>query len=748
MKNKGTKILWAMSLPVILLASCASSEEKRWSYGKDEMPNFISIEAKLTKNGDGTATFLANADGTIFNTDITKKDVIVYDIDSAINSLSNSKKGYADYSVLKAASVNVTKIETNENKSGFAITFADSNAESYGMLINSSVTTYSQYVMVSEAEKDFDDPKDPQAEFEDRYISSKVTWEDGGKFVYQLISGIGTIIVGVATENPATLAGGIFSLLGTLSESLLSGGPTMKDIMDQLRETDRKIDELSAKIDRNTQQLADEIVRAEAMVDQANLNTLNLAINDFATNCLSPINNFNRDLADEVGFYYRDYVKSSQTVELRLVKNDDGEWESEPLGDMKGSTNFSLTISDFDNARDHLSKHNNIVEEGFMEELGKDIEVAIEGKKDLPEGIEKETLRDFVASMIYEEFCKQYFSANIDKAKQYRNYMIDCAERISGLNGKISILNSYFSRLQYMFNFAGEIKDSVRTLTANILQFLDMNTARASEACLFAEIMPTDLAKDFKTARETLQNFYNNIKELPDTYSFTTSAALTGGWYKTRYELSYSNPGNKCNLNVKFKIFNQKWEGIYLNDYEDDISKHYSLSAVQHARIATRWNLLRSSGVIESDSDYIHYLYDSKVISEESIKAAETCFNWHHAVSSCYRILTSDRAERELNISDTSTWMLCIAQGNPGGDYFTVGKEYGYREKHDSSSWYGRIFESTFVYAATGGSAGNQRICMWARYAESHWYWVDDEYWAFKNLDNTNYFFSIDIVTD
>lgn len=748
MKTKGTKILWVASLSIILLSSCSnSSEDSRWSYSKDDMSNFISIDGKLTKSNDGTATFVVSTDEKLFDSDLTVNDVIVYDVDSAVKGLGESKKGYADYSVLKAASVLIKNIQTAYDKSGFEVTFNTSDAESYGMLINSSVTSSLQYLMVNESKNDLDDPKDPQAEFEDYYINKGVSWEDGGKFVYQLITGIGTIIVGVATENPGTMASGIFSLLGTLSESLLSGGPTMQDIMDQLKETDRKIDELSAKIDRNTQQLADEIVRAEAMVDQANLNTLNIAINDFATNCMAPINTFNRNLADEVGFYYRDYVKSTETINLRLSKNEKGEWESDPLGDMKGATNYSLTISNFDNASAHLAKHGNIVEEGFMDELGKDIENAID-TNNLPEGLEKETLRDFVAAMIYEEFCKQYFYTNKDKAQQYRNYMIECSQRISGAAGMISILNTYSSRLQCMFNFAGEIKDSVRTLSANIMKFLDMNTARASEAALFAELSSAELESNFKTARETIQKFYKNVSELPDTYSFTSSATLSGGWYRARYDLNYLNPGNKCVLDVKFNLTRMEMYGISnITYYDDDISNHYGLSSIQHARIATRWGLLRSSGVIESDSDYINYLNDSKVISDASMQAAKTCFNWNHAlVDQCYRIITSDRAERELNISDTSMWIYCVGQGNPDGDYFTVGNGYGYREKHVATCWYGRTFESTFVNAATGSYGGNQRVCMWARYAESHWYWADDEYWAFKNLENTNYFFSIDAI--
>ncbi len=749
MKQNKLKILWTMSLSVILLASCGSSDAKKWSYSKEDMSDFMSLEAQLDHTSDNECTFTADTEFELFNKELTAKDIIVFDIDEAKKNLSSSNKAYADYSVLKSASLPVTGIETDKDLGGFEVSFTANGVANYGMLINSSATVENAFLMVTKHE---DESKtiytDPQAEFEENYVKGKMNWEEGVKFAYQMVSNIASLVIGIYTGQPTAISGGIFGILGALGENFWSSGATIKDVMDKLNEIDNKIDRLSAKIDRNTQQLADEIVRAEAMVDQANLNTLNIAINDFATTCLAPINDINRNLADEVGAYYKNYIKSSQTVDLLLTKNSDNNYESTPLGDLTGTTNFSLTISNFPNASAHLAAHSNIVEEGFMGELDKDVDAAIAAKTDLPEGINKEDLRSFVTSMIYEQFTKQYYSANPSEAQNYRNKVISLAQRISGAAGTISILSSYVSRLQYMYNFASEIKDNVRTLCANLMQVLDFNTARAASACLFAEITSTELSNVFKTTREYIQTVYENVTKTPDTYSFTTSATLSGGFYYANYNISYSNPGNDCSLNIKFEMDDLKLAGLNIEHTPTSISSHYSLSGIQHARIATRWGLLVSSGTIDYDGDYIHYLADVGVVPHQSVEAAEYLMSLRQALSSCYRILTSDRNERELNSNDTSTWIYCVAQGNPDGEYFTYGKGYGYRENHTASCWAGRIFESSFVDAATGTSAGTQRIAMWARYAESHWYWIDDEYWAFSNIDNTNYFFSVDIVTE
>lgn len=749
-KNKLISLSIA-SLCVMILSSCGNSESRKWNYTKEDMSEFMYLNADLKNNSDNTSTFSSDTDLAIFDENIDGDDVIVFDVDKVKEELEKSNKDYADYSVLKTASVKVTNIKNLDDKDGFDITFNSGTSTNYGMLLHSSVTTENKYLMVDKYTSNNKQNSDPQSEFEEKYVSGSISWEDGGKFAYNLISNIGMILVGVGTENPTAIAGGIFGILGTITESFSSSGPTMKDIMDQLKETDKKIDELSAKIDRNTQQLADEIVRAEALVDQANLNTLNLAINDFATNSIASINTFNRNFADEVGTYYKEYVKVPQTVKLDLNKNDKGEYVSTPLGEMKATTtcNFSITIDDFKHAKEHLENHSNIVQEGFMDQLNKDVDEVIATRGDLPDGIDKENLRYFVTSMIYEEFVKKYFSEHKDKAQEYRNLMIEYAQRISGAAGKVSILSSYLSRLQYMYNFASEIKPSVLTLSANLLKILDMNTARASQACLFAEYDSTELEKEYKTSREAIQKLYKNVKEMKDSYSFTTMAPLTGGFYRSEYDVSYSNPGNHCTLNVKFKTTKIEKNGLNPTYFDDEISKHYSLSSIQHSRISTRWNLLRSTGAASTELDYLHYLANSSVISQYSINACEYLQYLNIALSDAYRILTSERTERDLNSNDYRYWIYCIAQGNPDGDYFIKDKFYNYRELHTSNYWAGKTFEASFVDAASGKAiAGTSKICSWARYAESHWYWSNDEYRAFINKDKTNYYFDVGVLVE
>lgn len=588
-----------------------------------------------------------------------------------------------------------------------------------------------------------------QAVFEESYVSKGRSWEDGNKFIFQLVSNIGMIAAGAAFENPVAVVSGVFGLIGTLGENLTSSGATIQNVMDQLKETDRKIDELGAKLEKNTQQLADEIVRTEALVDQSNLNTLNLAINEFASHSLGEINTFNRNLADELGNYYKEFVNSTQTINLALEKDSaSGKYKSASLTDLTDTSkyNFSITLSDFTNSKNDLTNTHNIIEKGFMDKLSKDIDNAISLKSDLPEGIDKSDLNGYIQAMIYEKFMKQYFSTHKEKAQEYRNLVIDYAERLTGASGKVSILNTYLNRLQCMYNFAGEIKPIVRALSANLLKVLDMNTARAAQASLFAEYSYSELENDYKEASDSIQNFYKSVKETNDSYSYITNATLSGGFYQAKYSVNYSNPGNECKLKVNFNVDKLSINGTKIERTKDDIESHNTISQNQHARISTRWTLLSSIGSCDPHYDYINYLVANKVIPQNSLDTYEYITHFKDLTAKAYRILTDDRKVRDLNNTDLDTVFNCEGRGNPDGEYFELNKTYKYRGKENASSWYGKTYEGTFVDGRNGTALGTQKIASWARYAESHWYWYEDEYWAFTNNSSNNYYFIVDAI--
>ena len=748
MKKKKMMYLLVSSLAITLtasLSSCANGEAKKWAYTKDEMSDFIELGAVQTNNSDNTITFSTDLNVEIFDENIDKDDVIVFDKDKVKEELEKSNKEYADYSVLKKASVEVVNVHNLDTKDGFDITFKGDQNANYGMLLYSKVTVADKFTSVSRYEENKSIAKDPQTEFEETYASAKCTWEQGGKLFTSIFTNFATTCLGINYGNPIAIGSGIMGIIGSIFENCSNKDASIKDVVNKLKEVDTKINQLSDKIDKNTQLLQEEIVRVNANVDKANLNVLNIAINDFAVNAISPINKFNRNMEDEIGNYYKDFISKPQTIKLVLEKNSEGIYYSIPLNEINDSSryNFQLEISDFTNAKAFLAANDNIVKNGFVGELEKDIDNALALVSNLPYNISTKDYNQFISSRIIENFNKEYYSTHKDKAQEYRNLMIEYAESISGLSGKVNYLNTYLSRLEYMYNFQAEIKPLIRSFCVNLLKNLDANTALALQACYFAEYNSDELSKLFISTRDLIQKFYTVNNEKNDTYSFITGTNLTGHFYKSKYDVNYTNLGNHPELHVNFSSYRVTFENNMFVDTKTTVNFAQGISESNHLKITTRWNLLKNIGATSSDLDYVHYLSLNNVISSSGVKAVEILISLRIYDLNADRILTNDRQERDLN-SEDSISLKCVAKGNKDSHYFQENERYIYRQNRNPECWAGKTFEGKFISATSGTSIGTQKICSWARYAEARWSWTTDEFFAFTTDDPFNYYFLVE----
>ena len=125
------------------------------------------------------------------------------------------------------------------------------------------------------------------------------------------------------------------------------------------------------------------------------------------------------------------------------------------------------------------------------------------------------------------------------------------------------------------------------------------------------------------------------------------------------------------------------------------------------------------------DSRYkqFQYLYQANVVSENA-----------------YFLLSMD--QRDLTANDTGMRLHCQAVGNPDGYYFNKVYSYGYRQEHSADCWSGKMTYGTFIEGFTGTNlVTNRDVITYARYDESHWYWIDDEYYSFVSYDVGNFFY-------
>lgn len=583
-----------------------------------------------------------------------------------------------------------------------------------------------------------------QLHFEKEYISNRLTYADGGKFAMSMLSNIGTICAGGAYASPTTVCAGIIGLINTITDNFASDkGPTIKDVMNKLNEMDLKLDAINEKLERNYIQLAEESVRTQAMVDQVLLEQMESSIQDFNTNYVMPIENYQRDFTDYLEQSFKSYVRSSETESLRIYKTSDKQWAIVPLMEQNSKTvTINVNIPEFVNATTFLDKNYNVVSEGFMDRLGQDLEAAI-NNVNIPSDLKAEDARDMLTASIIEKMTKDYYVNNHNKALEIRNLAINFAKQINGKAIK-SVADNYINRLQYLYNFAGEIKNTATDLFANLARSLDVNSALAAQACLYAEVNQDEIRSEFISARDLIREYHESIQKYNDGYSFLTKTVLSGGFYRANYNARYTSIGNNCvfKCDLELKKVSVKG-GIKLID--DDFADHKAcVEAIDHLRLATRYKLMRELGITTAEN-YIRYLVNANVITKDDYNNYEYLLNRKWISNDALRFFTG-LSIRNLDDSDKNLSMYCNAAGTPGGDYFKTGWTGNYRSAHDAGNWSGKIAETTYIDAVSGTIMSDKKVAAYANYDESHFYWLNDEHYSFVDNPVGNYFFILENV--
>ena len=512
--------------------------------------------------------------------------------------------------------------------------------------------------------------------------------------------------------------------------------------MNKLNEMDTKLDNINEKLDRNYEQLSTEEIRTQAKVDQVLLEEQENAISLFNTNYVEKIADYQRDFSDYLEQSYKAYVNDVQISDIYVEKVESG-WSLVTTGENPSASarEIKVELSNFVNAKEFLNENYNVVANGFMDKFAEDLEANI-NENSLPEGMKEETLRDFINANIIENFTKKYYEENHAKALEIRNLAINYAKQINGKAVK-SIADRYVARMKYMFNFAGEMKKYAIGSIANLAHTLDVNTTLAAQACLYAGVNQDEIREEHVEAREVLKNYFEGVEEMPDNYCFLTNNQLGGNFYRAHFETKFTNKGNDCKFNAEFTLENVD---AYRKNYfeKDDIKQHNFVDQLDHTRIVTRMNLMRTNGLVQSE-DYITYLKDVNVIPFNAYRTYTRLLNDNWLSNDALRFLTG-LTTRAMNDSDKNIEMTCNEKGNEKGSYYDVGWRGHYKANNNASSWNGNIAETTYIDATTGQVMQNKTVCAYATYSESHWYWSNDEHYSF--LDNVvgNYFFSLEYV--
>lgn len=739
MKIKSIPLVLSAIIAIPLLASCGIGNDQKWLYTRDDVIQFPQYEGKVNKK-ENTTTFKVKSTNPIFDKSVNKNDIRIFDLDAALEEKNNKEKGYLEYPSIKKHLENIKELTVNDELNEFEVTVNGHINNRLAILINKDVTNNSDYhaICLPETNELGLARTNPQVDFEEKYIKEEWSWATGGKFVSTLLTNIGSIVAGAYFASYATTVVGVFSLIGTLGDQFNGTGPTNKDLMNKLNIMDAKLDDIINTLEENHNQLMQEEIRTQVEVDKAILQTLESQMTDFTTDYIVPLDDYRRDFADYIEQSYKSYVKEDQVINMYLEKDEKGKWGLVLIPDEIPASQqlVSISISNFENAQEFLRTHNNIVEEGFMDEFNKDIEKAI-STVEIPTGLTNEVVTAFAHGNIVDHFTQKYYQENHEKALDLRNKVINFSKRISGRLSN-SILNTYISRFEYMYNFASEIKEPVIDLVSNIMGTLDTYAAMGGLACLYAETSNTELVDEYKIARESAQEVEKNISEIPDGLNFATNEVIQGHFYQAKYNVSFKD----TTLSAKLE-FNLVKGGYGNTTRADNITAHNYIPVKDHMRIAMRWNLMRQIGVSEIDT-YADYLVSAKALDDEALYTYRALVDLKYIGTDCFKIMTG-YSIRGLKDSDKSLSLICKAKADYG-NYFTMDKTYKFRSTHTESCWNGSIIETNYIDGQSGTLLEEKKVAAYASYAQSKFYWITDEYWGFVDNPYGNYFFALEAV--
>jgi len=742
LKHKIINSLLALLTACGMIGCSTNEETNKWKFTKEETTDFADYYGEVVEN-EGKHQFVFKTGITLFSQDLTKENILFFNVTNAFKEFDdeNNKSEYLDYSIIKNHLVEYTDLKTYENCMGFELTFNYDSNYKYGTLIHKDIVQHGSndafYALVTEYTSDYHKQTQAEADqdaYEKKYAESTFTWDKGGSFTFQLLANIGTIVAGVKFAAPVSIITGVFSLLTTLGNGFLADGPTNRDILNKLIEMDKKLDTILSKIDQNHTQLMQETIRTQTMVDLVLLNQQKQTISQFNTNYVEKVDDSNRNMGVIYQNSYKDFVSKSQEVDVYLYLTEDGSWGSRLLsecGTHQEDVIVSVNIASFPNANKFLDEHQQIISDGFIDALYKDIDASIDENTLLP-GLEKESLRYFVSSMIIEQFSKEYFSTHQQEAQDFANQMINMSKRYSGKSDDC-ISMTYLNRFKYMYNFGSELKKPMTTFTAKHMYFLDTNVAKAIQACTFAKINYDEIIAEYKAAREALQKWYKATNDIPDNYFNILNIKLNGTFYKTDWVQYYSNPGSHAILNARLNTERYVpyptggWTPEYVR-----LNERAFMSELDHSRILTRLRLLKELGLVKADRAYIDYLVDGKVMPEATVKIQRELVASKQISPNSNRFFTS-YSVRALNDSDKGKVFYSERNGNPGGNYFKIGCLYKFKEAHKGSCWFGEVLETTWLDGNTGSVLDYKEVRARAWYEEHHWYWRNDELWCFSN---------------
>ena len=475
--KKGHKILrYIFSMVMIMavaFALCSCQSSSRWNLSETDVESIDNGIAYQSISTDGSLIFEITYTEPVISQAITVDDVKVLNKTLATEAIKadNYTDNVINGKVINECSVTVTQVECSEDLTDVKITFEGVSTELYAVLINKNVTTNGHFVLLEKYTETLISDDDSTVVYEKTYASEHFNWKNGLSFTMSMLSNIANISAGYVFKSPTTMVAGVMGILTSIGANFTN--PEGANVVAMFNTLNDKIDNISANLTKNFNQLQNEEIQTQFKVDQAILLEYQEAINNFNQNYIYQLDNFYTYMNNSMSNYIREAVNSDQySLDLWFYKDDNGVWQVASINDIdkKTMTELVIDINDFTNSKEYLDSHNQTIKDEFNKALEKDIKFACGNIDNNPISMSLDDLSNAAYTYFMECMMQKYFVENPLKATELQVLVENESMAIYGGGiGTKSIVEDYVERLKYMYNFAGESKTTITTIFANLL---------------------------------------------------------------------------------------------------------------------------------------------------------------------------------------------------------------------------------------------------------------------------------------
>ena len=532
--------------------------------------------------------------------------------------------------------------------------------------------------------------------------------------------------VSLYTENYGEAIGSIINAAQFYGLNGHSSEPTIQNVLDKLDDMTYILNSIDKKIDELKQQMTNDMTAVELSINKVLFNQYRSTWDTFHENYIEKIDDLLRSYITDMRTYYVNFARKTEdfTIKLKYFKKDNGNivLSIENPNDLGYSIEgykfdsekeVNIKVSYFEKSLELLRLKRGYSDTFDMQFRNDLYEMLRAGYPSLNADELHKLINDVYAHITG---LAQMSAVNDNLAKELSNLFINFAKQISGKATGTSKMTYYYKMLESLYNFQSEAATEIKSFRGNMKLLLDKY---ANFTTSIIQFCPGIDAKEIATVYMDAYNYINNYKNMVtvnanEDYCYTVNSKITTSLVKCAFNPRFTQTGNKAKFAYSYKVTN------VLNGSEIKVVNNSQLLSNSNLKsIFNRYiNSLRMAGKQTSNTTLHDYLKARGLITKaiaEKTKISDTI-----AITSFTGI---------YDLSSSGFNLVCVDKGH--GKYFKVGNVYSYKGSKEKKCWSGKEASGT-LFSLIGNRDLADHINRMARYDESHWYWPNDEHWAFE----------------